>query len=166
MGKKLALGLGVVVLLSLAAVAWRLGRDDPDRDLYRTSSGGNVEAVRAALERGADVDALVRAPGSLFDSPQDTPLCAAAERPDTAVAELLLENGARFDAVDPHGLTALDYAVVGPSPGVVEIVLAHAGPDDREAVRRAAELARDRGNALPTAPAGLARGSARARGVT
>lgn len=65
---------------------------------------GHVEAVRAALQRGADVNAR--------DAKSRTPLmlAAIAEKNPGESVRLLLEHGADPAATDPKGLTALDFA--------------------------------------------------------
>ena len=92
-----------------------------------TVAPGHPEAVRAALARGADVNAR--------DAKSRTPLmlAAIAENSDGTAVRLLLERGADPAAKDPKGLTALDFARrLGHTPAVD--ALAAAGPRGAGAV--------------------------------
>ena len=86
-----------------------------------TVGPGRPEAVRLALERGADVNAR--------DQKSRTPLMMAAiaeTLPGDAV-RLLLERGADPSATDPDGRTALDFARrLGHTPAVDALVAAGA----------------------------------------
>ncbi len=76
---------------------------------------GDVEAVRASLDEGADPEA----PGD-----DGLPvLCAAVAAFDSAVADVLVEGGADPDRVLPDGSTPLWRAVDGGSPAVFTAVL-------------------------------------------
>jgi ankyrin repeat protein len=69
-----------------------------------TAAGGHPDAVRQALERGADVN--------VRDLKSRTPLMLAAisDTLPPASVKLLIERGADVNARDPEGRTALDFA--------------------------------------------------------
>jgi ankyrin repeat protein len=73
--------------------------------LQRESAAGNLEAVRSLLDGGVDLNTYYGAPHGW------SPLMAAAYHGHLAVVRLLVERGARLDAiqVDRWG-TALDIA--------------------------------------------------------
>ncbi|MFF9759234.1 ankyrin repeat domain-containing protein [Streptomyces caelestis] len=85
------------------------------RRLVAAVRAGDVEAVRALLDEGADADA----PGD-----DGLPvLCAAVAAFDSAVADVLVEGGADPDRVLPDGTTPLWRAVDGGSPAVLTAAL-------------------------------------------
>lgn len=89
--------------------------------LARAASSGNLDGTRAALKAGADVD------GRTGDT-RLTALHAAAERDDARLVALLLDAGARIDARDQYGETALWKAVRAGHPAMVRL-LCVAGAD-------------------------------------
>jgi ankyrin repeat protein len=94
-----------------------------------TSTIGRPETIRAAIERGADVN--------IRDAKGRTPLmlAAIAETLPASTMRQLLDSGANPAAKDPHGVTALDFARrLGPTPLVDVLVAAGApGTDATEA---------------------------------
>ncbi|WP_037604441.1 HEAT repeat domain-containing protein [Streptacidiphilus rugosus] len=109
---------------------------DADRRLVVAVATGDVDAVRACLNEGADPNA----PG-----PDGLPvLCAAVAGFDHETAEALTEGGADPDRVLPDGTTPLLHAVDRGSPALVRAVL---GEDPRLRIaeverRRLLDLAR------------------------
>ena len=105
---------------------------------------GDAEAVRRALEAGADVDAR--------NEKAQSGLMLAAHRGDLPVVELLLAHGADPDQRAKYGLSALMLAVVGGHEETAR-ALADAGADLRIrgsgapgfAGKTAADLAAERG---------------------
>ena len=83
---------------------------------------GHPDAIRAALERGADVNAR--------DAKSRTPLmlAAIAETLPAASVRLLLERGADAAAHDPNGLTALDFARRLGKTEIVDALVAAGAP--------------------------------------
>jgi ankyrin repeat protein len=81
---------------------------------------GRLEAVREAIDSGADVNAA---------SPDGTtPLIEAAGARRSAIVELLLEHGADVDVVNRYGMTALHLAARGADARAITALLA-AGAD-------------------------------------
>ena len=86
-----------------------------DAALGEACSNGDLEAVRTALEEGADVNAR--------DEEGRMPLMLAAFDGHDSIVRLLLEKGAEVNAVDLAGRTALMYSSSGPFPGTVQLLL-------------------------------------------
>ncbi len=80
-----------------------------------------VDAVRALLAAGADPN--------IRDAPSDrTPLLRALNSGAAGCAQILIDHGANLDARDAGGGGALDAAVVGSSPEVVEGLIRRGAP--------------------------------------
>ncbi|MBK9036663.1 MAG: ankyrin repeat domain-containing protein [Myxococcales bacterium] len=75
---------------------------------------GKLEAVRAAIDRGAHLDEA--------DGRGWTPLMIACREGRARVARLLIERGAQLDAVGAHGETALGLAMVR-CAGIAELLV-------------------------------------------
>jgi ankyrin repeat protein len=100
------------------------GEIDGDTPLIAASRGGNAGSVRALLGRGAWVNP---------DTVTRIPLHAASANGHEDVATLLLDAGAKLEATDPLGRSALGVAAGAGEPGMVKLLLA------RGAVVEAAE---------------------------
>jgi len=81
---------------------------------------GDVDRVRAALNAGADINAL--------DEHGQTALMNAVYRGNTDIAKLLVESGAALNHTAKLRLTALFLAVIGNRPQLVKL-LVDAGAD-------------------------------------
>jgi len=81
---------------------------------------GDVEAVRATIEAGVDVDSR--------DRHGQTALMLAAHAGHDAVVAMLIEHGAALDVTAKWGLSALMLAIVAGHPEVARR-LARAGAD-------------------------------------
>jgi ankyrin repeat protein len=90
--------------------------------LYDLAWRGTVADVKAALNRGAKINAKRRGSGQ-------TPLMAAAQTGKLNIVRELLNRGAHIHARDASGMTPLMHAVSGNRPNVV-----------RELLRRGAKL--------------------------
>jgi ankyrin repeat protein len=88
-------------------------------DWHDAVRAGNVEAVRARLEAGADPNAR--------DDKRQTALLLASERDQgaLALAALLLEHGADANAADEYGRTALHHAAQRGDTALAEMLLTH-----------------------------------------
>ncbi len=82
--------------------------------LHLAAFFGQLEAARLLLDAGADVHAVSQ------NSLTNTPLHAATAGKHPDVALLLLENGARSDAIDAGGYTPLQIATQNQLKTVVE----------------------------------------------
>ncbi|HEX8149494.1 MAG TPA: ankyrin repeat domain-containing protein [Pyrinomonadaceae bacterium] len=107
-------------LLALA-LALTAAAQDPkqalNEQLYEAARKGDVAEVKAALDKGADVNAKFRYGA--------TALFKAAERGHTEVAKLLIERGVDVTVKDTfYGATALYWATDKGHTGVVRAILA------------------------------------------
>ncbi len=115
-----------LVLVGLGAalvIAFQMGREMPAGvsgiaaraeaapatvDLHQAATGGNVEAIRAALDAGADINApLIDRGGAKAGM---TPLMLACFSGSEDAVSVLLEAGAKTEARSTDGRTALIYA--------------------------------------------------------
>jgi len=83
--------------------------------LRDAAARGQIQEVRAALERGADVNTA--------DELGRTALMLAAFDGHTAIVHLLLSKGAQVNIRDSSGRTALMYSSSGPFPETVKLLL-------------------------------------------
>ncbi|MDK2897772.1 MAG: uncharacterized protein PWP04_1892 [Candidatus Atribacteria bacterium] len=88
-----------------------------DDDFLQLCKTGKAEAVRQAIEAGANVNAL--------DIHLRTPLMMAARfNPEVAVITALVEAGAEINARDKSGWTPLMFAArFSPEPAVIEVLI-------------------------------------------
>lgn len=83
--------------------------------LREAASKGQIQAVRAVLEKGANVNTS--------DEMGRTALMFAAFDGHTDIVHLLLSKGAQVDLRDISGRTALMYSSSGPFPETVQLLL-------------------------------------------
>lgn len=84
--------------------------------LYEAVRKGDVAGVRAALDRGADVNARFRY--------GTTALFKAAERGNAEITQILLDRGADVNVKDTfYGATAMTWAIDGKHVQVVRLLL-------------------------------------------
>lgn len=81
---------------------------------------GDVDMVRWALDRGAEVDGR--------SDEGSTPLMLAVQKRDLAMCELLVERGADVAAADARGFTSLHRAAEMGEVAVVELLLERGAP--------------------------------------
>ncbi|HEX8557218.1 MAG TPA: ankyrin repeat domain-containing protein [Pyrinomonadaceae bacterium] len=112
--------LPALLLLALALAAPAAAQDPKqalNEQLYEAARRGDIAEVRAALDRGADVNARFRYGA--------TALFKAAERGHTEVVRLLIERGADVTVKDTfYGATALYWATDKGHAGVARAILA------------------------------------------
>ena len=89
-------------------------------DFQLAIGSGDVEAVRAFLDDGTDVNAL--------DRFGQSGLMRASMRGHTEVVRLLIERGAHLDVAAKYGLTALMLAIVNDREAIA-VALIEAGAD-------------------------------------
>ena len=113
MTRRLAALLSLALLLSAAARA-QTAQNPPDQQLWDATRRGDAAGVRAAIEKGANVNAKWR-----YDQ---TPLFKAAERGDAEIVRILLEHKADPNLRDTfYGATPLTWAL---DKGHTEVVRA------------------------------------------
>jgi len=123
--RSLVLVLSTLLFLPVAAIGQNSKQELNDQ-LFEAVRKGDVAAVTAALDKGADVNAKFRY--------GTTALFKAAERGHTDVAKLLLERGADLKVKDTfYGATAMTWALDGEHIDVVRLFL-QKGSDDGEDV--------------------------------
>jgi ankyrin repeat protein len=109
-----------ILLFSLLALLFPQTQTNPKQELndqlYEAVRKGDVAAVTAALDRGADVNAKFRYGA--------TALFKAAERGNAAVAKVLLDRGADVQVKDTfYGATAMSWALQNDHLDVVRLLL-------------------------------------------
>ena len=143
-----------VFLFSVLTVLFQQTTADPKQalndQLYDAVRKGDVAAVTAALDKGADVNAKFRYGA--------TALFKAAERGHTEIAKLLLDRGADVKVKDTfYQATAMTWALDGKHVGVIRLLL-EKGDDSvdnvlltgtREGNAELVKVALDRGSAKP-----------------
>jgi TPR repeat protein len=88
---------------------------DVNRALGMVAAGGYMDALRALLEKGTDVNARTRTGG--------TALMCAAQEGHIDIAQVLLANGADVNARDNDNWTALMFATWKDHPNMVRLLL-------------------------------------------
>lgn len=91
--------------------------------LHAVAKHGRAAMARKLVKLGAPVEAAC-------DNDGFTPLMVAAQEANEEVVVALLELGARSDARDHHGRTALHWAAVGYRPGEVHVYRELGKPHD------------------------------------
>ena len=99
--------------------------DDPEAIALLARAGASLDAVspRACLPPGHLLGGWAHVPPARHEAPI-APLMAAAQHSRLAVMETLIGAGARLDAVDGEGNTALHHAAVRGARSAVEFLLA------------------------------------------
>ncbi len=114
MHKRIASLFAAFVLMTLTALAQQDAKQQLNEQLYEAARRGDATAVKALLDKGADVNAKFRYGA--------TALFKAAERGHTEVVKLLIERGADVKVQDTfYRATAMTWAL---DKGHVEVVRA------------------------------------------
>ena len=116
----------------------------PQERLWDASSSGDTEKIAAALDAGADINALdTRRSGS-----GRRPLNWAASKNHPEAVRLLLQRGAAVDAVNRTGFTALHHAAESGATEVAKDLLAAGANRElkNESGEHAADVARRKGH--------------------
>jgi Ankyrin repeats (3 copies) len=143
-----------VFLFSLLALFFQQATTDPKQalndQLFEAVRKGDVAAVTAALDKGADVNAKFRYGA--------TALFKAAERGNAEVTKVLLDRGADVKVKDTfYQVTAMSWALNGKHVAVVRLLLEKSADEvedvllngTREGNEELVKLALDRGGAKP-----------------
>jgi arylsulfatase A-like enzyme/ankyrin repeat protein len=114
------------VLAQLRALGY-VGTEDDVPDLWKAIDAHDLDAVRRSLKAGAAPDQLEKVLGV-------SPLAMAAMGGDLALAQLLLDSGAKVDVRNKDGATPLHGAAFLGRVELLELWLNHgAAPDTRSA---------------------------------
>lgn len=143
-----------VFLFSLFVLFLQQATGDPKQalndQLFEAVRRGDVAAVTAALDKGADVNAKFRYGA--------TALFKAAERGHTEVAKVLIDRGVDVKVKDTfYGATAMSWALDNKHVGVVRLILEKSTDEienvllegTREGNEELVKIALDRGGAKP-----------------
>jgi ankyrin repeat protein len=109
--------------------------DPLNLELAQAAIRGDVEAVRSALDRGANIDAID------FHEFRGTALEKAASKGHRDVVELLLARGATIRIVQGTGLYATHLAAVGGHAEILRMLVERAAPEDPDAAFASALVA-------------------------
>lgn len=91
------------------------GSSAEQQQLFDAAAAGDLEAVQAALEAGADV--------TWADGEGTSALMTAAENGHVAVVAALLRAGSPWNAQDHAGYCAGEYATASRNQEIVELLL-------------------------------------------
>lgn len=123
----------------------------PGTDLERRAVNGNTALMMAAFKRDGDTVRALLDKGAQVNQPGWTALHYAAASGDAAIAQLLIERGAKLDALSPRrsgAVTPLMMAAREGQDGIVRLLLAkgaNAGLKNTEGFT-AAQLAKQAGH--------------------
>jgi ankyrin repeat protein len=123
----------------------------PGTDLERKAVNGNTALMMAAFKRNGDTVRALLDKGAKVNQPGWTALHYAAASGDSAIAQLLIERGAKLDALSPRpsgAVTPLMMAAREGQDGIVRLLLAkgaNAGLKNTEGFT-AAQLAKQAGH--------------------
>ena len=86
------------ILFMLLAAVNTLAGTDQQAELFRAVMSGNIEAIRTALDNGAEVNAV--------NADDTTVLMLAAVQAEEMLARLLLDHKAKVNLRNSNGMTA------------------------------------------------------------
>jgi ankyrin repeat protein len=116
----------ILVFLFCLSTAVVISAGELENQLLEAIKRGDISSVRLLLDKGANVNALVKEPGS-----EHTALRMAAFHGNMGLVWLLIEKGARLNMKDDNGDTALSIA---------EKYESHDGPHETVRMLKAAGL--------------------------
>ena len=96
----------------------------PDISIHQAANDGNIEAVKQALNDGADVNAK--------EDNGFTPLHEAANQGHKEIVELLIAKGANVNAKDEKGYTPLDQSALWGHKEIFYLLRKHGGKTKKE----------------------------------
>jgi len=96
----------------------------PDISIHQAANDGNIEAVKQALNDGADVNAK--------EDNGFTPLHEAANQGHKEIVELLIAKGANVNAKDEKGYTPLDQSALWGHKEIFYLLSKHGGKTKRK----------------------------------
>ncbi|KAL4883893.1 ankyrin repeat-containing domain protein [Aspergillus karnatakaensis] len=99
-------------------------------------SSGELDIVKALLDRGAELNPTV-------DFPDGNAVCLACQYDELEIAEYLLREGCRWDIVDSEGSTPIEIAAEGGNADIVQLLLQY---DKRPEYHEKALLSATRGD--------------------
>jgi hypothetical protein len=127
---KLPAGIGLSLLLLLAAPSPGVAAEDPGDNLRRAASAGDLAKVKELLAAGVDVNAA--------NSYGGTALAFAADKGRLEVVNLLLERGATVNVKDTfYGATPLTWAVSHGHAEITKVLLEKGAQGEAEALMSA-----------------------------
>lgn len=129
--KRMALRHTTLVVLQLHLGLTAADEQQPllDRQLFDAAGRGDTESIDAALEAGADIDALI--PVGPAEDPgmsKVTALMQASLEGQVDTVKYLLEQGADADQEDSFGFTPLHGCAFRRQPAACEALLESVGP--------------------------------------
>jgi ankyrin repeat protein len=114
-----------LLLTTIAAVLLvGCGPKPPDISIHDAVAKGNIEAVKAHLAAGVDVNAK--------ELRHRTPLHSAAYYGRKEVGELLIANGADVNAMGDYSITPLDRAFAFEHSEIADLLRKHGGKTGEE----------------------------------
>ena len=117
-----------IALLAILAVSGAMSRADATDDLFKAIDNKDVNAARAALDRGAPVNAVAK---NIFNIGNITPLSHAVTKGQVEIVKLLLERGADVNYIHSlGGGTCLTDAAMNGSASIVSLLLDHGAKVD------------------------------------
>ena len=137
---QLPLPLLLLLLLLLFVAADPAAADDGsqallDQRLFQAAQRGDFEAADAALEEGADIDALIPVgPPDNRDASKVTALMQAALDGRVGAIEYLLEQGADADQADGFGFTPMHGCAFRGQAAACRALLEDVGPQSETAL--------------------------------
>jgi hypothetical protein len=110
----IALSAAVLVLLAASSQAWAV---DQNKRLLNAAQAGDLKAVKKAIDRGADVNAV--------NERKSSALLMAAGSGNFQIVKLLVEHGVDVNLRNTEGVSALMTAAANGSLKIINYLLDH-----------------------------------------